>query len=147
MPVGVPVHFSITASSVMNAFFIPRLGGMIYAMPRMQTQLNLLASEQGTYDGLSANYSGDGFSDMTFKARALSSPGFDAWVESARRSEARLDAVTLRSLLEPGIERAPRRYSAVEGDVFHQMLSAEAQRRPGATRVASADRVRTTRGD
>ena len=105
MPVGVPVHFSITASSVMNAFFIPRLGGMIYAMPRMETQLSLLASEEGTYDGLSANYSGDGFSDMKFAARALSGPEFDAWVESARRAEARLDATTLTGLLAPGIER------------------------------------------
>jgi cytochrome o ubiquinol oxidase subunit 2 len=147
LPVGVPVHFSITASSVMNAFFIPRLGGMIYAMPRMQTQLSLLASEEGTYEGLSANYSGDGFSDMTFKARALSSPAFDAWVESARRSEAKLDATTLTGLLAPGIARVATRYSTVDGDVFHTVLSAGAQQRPGATRLATADPICTTRGN
>jgi cytochrome o ubiquinol oxidase subunit II len=147
LPVGVPVHFSITASSVMNAFFIPRLGGMIYAMPRMQTQLSLLASEEGTYDGLSANYSGDGFSDMAFKARALSGPAFDAWVESTRRSEARLDAATLKRLLAPGIERVATRYAAVDGDVFHAVLSAEAQQLPGTMRLATADPVCTTRGN
>ena len=147
MPVGVPVHFSITASSVMNAFFIPRLGGMIYAMPRMQTQLSLLASEEGTYDGLSANYSGDGFSDMKFAARALSGPEFDAWVESARRAEARLDATTLTGLLAPGIERVATQYSVVDGDVFHEVLTAEAPQRPGATRLATADPVCTMRGN
>jgi cytochrome o ubiquinol oxidase subunit 2 len=147
LPVGVPVHFSITASSVMNAFFIPRLGGMIYAMPRMQTQLSLLASEEGTYDGLSANYSGDGFSDMTFKARALPGPAFDAWVKSARRSKARLDAVTLMSLRAPGIEHVATLYSAVDGDVFHTVLTAEVQPRSGATRLATADPVCTTRGN
>jgi cytochrome o ubiquinol oxidase subunit 2 len=147
IPVGVPVHFSITASSVMNAFFIPRLGGMIYAMPRMQTQLSLLASEEGTYDGLSANYSGGGFSDMTFKARALPGRAFDAWVESARRSEGRLDATTLTRLLAPGIERVATHYSAVDGDVFHAVLTAEAKEGPGATRLATADPICPTRGD
>jgi len=147
MPVGVPVHFSITASSVMNAFFIPRLGGMIYAMPRMQTQLSLLASEQGTYDGLSANYSGAGFSDMKFAARALSGPAFDAWIESARRSEARLDATTLTGLLAPGIQPVAKQYSAMDGDVFHAVLTAEAQQRLGATHLATADPVCTTRGN
>jgi cytochrome o ubiquinol oxidase subunit II len=147
MPVGVPVHFTITASSVMNAFFIPRLGGMIYAMPRMQTQLSLLASEQGTYEGLSANYSGDGFSDMKFATRALSAPEFDAWVESARRSGARLDAAALTGLLAPGIERVATHYSAIDVSVFHTVLTAEAQQRPRATRLATADPVCTTRGN
>ena len=146
LPVGVPVHFSITASSVMNAFFIPRLGGMIYAMPRMQTQLSLLASEEGSYEGLSANYSGGGFSDMKFPARALSGPAFDAWIESARHSEARLDARELTGLLAPSLEHVAKRYSAVDGDVFGTVLTAQAQRPPAATRLATADPLRTTEG-
>ncbi len=35
VPAGTPVHFSITSASVFNAFFVPRLGSMIYAMPGM----------------------------------------------------------------------------------------------------------------
>lgn len=147
VPVGVPVHFSITASSVMNAFFIPQLGGMIYAMPRMQTQLNLLASEEGAYEGLSANYSGDGFSDMTFKARALAGPAFDAWIDSARHAEARLDATTLASLLAPGIERVATKYAAVDGDLFHQVLTTGAQQLPGATPLATGGLVCTLQGN
>ena len=146
MPVGVPVHFSITASSVMNAFFIPGLGGMIYAMPRMQTQLSLLASEEGTYDGISSNYSGAGFSDMKFAARALSAEAFDAWVVQARRSRTTLDAATLKGLIAPGIERVTKHYSAVDGDVFSTLLTAEAPQRPVATRLATVDPLCTTQG-
>ena len=37
LPVGTPVNFNITSDSVMNSFFIPQLGGQIYAMAGMQT--------------------------------------------------------------------------------------------------------------
>ncbi len=57
-PANVPVHFKVTSNSVMNSFFIPRLGSQIYAMAGMQTQLHLIADEAGTYDGISASYSG-----------------------------------------------------------------------------------------
>ncbi|STV68800.1 cytochrome o ubiquinol oxidase subunit II [Klebsiella pneumoniae] len=69
-PANVPVHFKVTSNSVMNSFFIPRLGSQIYAMAGMQTQLHLIADEAGTYDGISASYSGPGFSGMKFKAIA-----------------------------------------------------------------------------
>ena len=147
LPVGVPVHFSITASSVMNAFFIPRLGGMIYAMPRMQTQLSLLASEEGTYDGISSNYSGGGFSDMKFEARALSGPAFDEWVTLARRSPEKLDGSALYGLLAPGIERVAKQYSSVEGDPFRRVLTAGLYPGPRTTRLATSDPVCTTQGN
>ena len=60
-PVGTPVNFQITSDSVMNSFFIPQLGGQIYAMAGMQTQLHLIADEAGDYAGISANFSGTGF--------------------------------------------------------------------------------------
>ena len=66
VPAGVPIHFSLTSASVMNAFFIPQLGSMIYTMNGMTTQLNLQADAPGTFRGLSSHYSGDGFSDMHF---------------------------------------------------------------------------------
>ena len=61
-PVNVPVNFHITSGSVMNSFFIPQLGGQVYAMAGMQTQLHLIADAAGSYDGISGNYSGAGFS-------------------------------------------------------------------------------------
>jgi Cytochrome C oxidase subunit II, periplasmic domain len=62
VPAGVPIHFALTSASVMNAFFIPQLGSMIYTMNGMTTQLNLQADSPGTFRGLSSHYSGDGFS-------------------------------------------------------------------------------------
>src|SRR5690242_10123281 len=60
IPTGVPIHFTLTSASVMNAFFIPQLGSMIYTMNGMATQLNLKADGPGTFMGLSAMFSGDG---------------------------------------------------------------------------------------
>jgi len=73
----------------MNAFFIPRLGSMIYTMNGMATQLNLHADQAGTYAGLSSHYSGDGFSDMHFDVEAVPKDGFTAWGAMARAAAAR----------------------------------------------------------
>src|SRR5262249_16686744 len=66
VPVGTPISFELTSSGVMNSFFVPQLGGQIYTMAGMVTHLHLLAEHAGTYRGMSANYSGAGFSDMHF---------------------------------------------------------------------------------
>ena len=71
LPAGVPVHFSLTSASVMNAFFIPQLGSMIYTMNGMTTQLNLQADAPGTFRGLSSHFSGDGFPGMHFDVHAV----------------------------------------------------------------------------
>jgi cytochrome o ubiquinol oxidase subunit 2 len=92
IPVDTPVSFKLTSATVMNSFFIPSLGGQIYAMPGMQTQLQLQASEPGNYRGLSAQFSGDGFSDMHFQVLATDDVGFEAWVRRARSAATRLDA-------------------------------------------------------
>jgi len=70
IPKDVPVQFKVTSDSVMNSFFIPQLGGQIYAMAGMQTQLHLIANEAGTYKGISSNFSGRGFSGMKFNTIA-----------------------------------------------------------------------------
>ena len=72
VPAGVPLRFSLTSASVWNVFFVPQLGSMIYTMNGMRTQMNLQADEPGTFHGLSAHFSGDGFSDMHFAVRAVS---------------------------------------------------------------------------
>src|SRR4030088_2157794 len=86
VPAGVPLRFSMTSASVMNAFFVPQLGTMIYTMNGMMTQLNLQADEPGVFPGLSSQYSGDGFSGMAFEVRAVSSSDFDNWIAAARRA-------------------------------------------------------------
>ena len=51
----------------MNAFFVPQLGSMIYTMNGMVTRLNLQADKPASYRGLSAHFSGDGFSGHAFR--------------------------------------------------------------------------------
>ncbi len=83
LPVNTPVKFDITADAPMNSFWIPQLGGQIYAMPGMSTQLNLMADRMGVFNGSSANLSGRGFSDMRFKAIATNEAQFNNWTKVA----------------------------------------------------------------
>lgn len=109
LPTDRPINFQITSDTVMNAFFIPQLGSQIYAMAGMETKLHLIAREPGTYDGLSTNFSGEGFSDMHFKAIATSEDGFKDWIAKAKASPATLDAAGYNTLALPS-EKAPVAY-------------------------------------
>ena len=123
-PANVPVELHITSATVMNAFFIPQLGSQIYAMAGMQTQLHLLASESGTYQGLSSNYSGDGFSGMTFKAIAEPSRrGFDAWLAKVKDSQQTLGATDYERLARPSESNPVAYYSQVQPDLFADIMA------------------------
>jgi cytochrome o ubiquinol oxidase subunit II len=122
-PVGTPVNFNITSDSVMNSFFIPQLGGQIYAMAGMQTRLHLIADEAGDYAGESANFSGKGFSDMKFRAIASSPEEFNAWVAKVRASSDRLDMNRYNVVSQPD-EKAPVTYfSSVDPKLFHNIIA------------------------
>lgn len=122
LPTNVPVKFEITSDSVMNAFFVPQLGSQIYAMAGMETQVNLIANEPGTFAGLSSNYSGAGFSDMHFDTIATSQQGFDDWIKKAKASSTHLDAQTYHALTQPS-EKAPVAYYAtVMPDLFNGII-------------------------
>jgi cytochrome o ubiquinol oxidase subunit II len=81
LPVGKAVQFDITADAPMNSFWIPQLGGQMYAMPGMGTRLHLQADKAGEYYGSSANISGEGFSKMNFMTIASDEQEFDNWVK------------------------------------------------------------------
>ena len=123
IPAGTPVRFSLTSASVLNAFFIPQLGSMIYTMNGMRTELNLHADEPGTYRGLSSHYSGEGFSDMNFEVRAMAAGDFAAWVGSTRASGNRLDTATYVALARPSVKPPPSSYGAVDSDLFERIVS------------------------
>ncbi len=129
VPAGAPIEFSLSSASVMNSFFIPQLGSMIYTMPGMTTQLNLLAQQVGEYPGLGAQFSGDGFSDMHFLVRAVSGADFSAWIERTRDQGDTLDASTYRELATPGTAAAqsyrkvaPRLYEWIVADTVGKPL-------------------------
>jgi cytochrome o ubiquinol oxidase subunit II len=132
IPAGVPVHFGLTSGSVMNAFFVPELGSMIYTMNRMTTQLHLKADEPGTFLGMSSHYSGDGFATMQFNVEALPRDRFAAWVDETRKGAGgTLNAQAYEDLAKQSMNVAPFAYSAVEPDLFHKVVTQELPPGPG----------------
>ncbi|CAA2107924.1 ubiquinol oxidase subunit II [Variovorax paradoxus] len=123
-PVDRPIEFRITASSVMNSFFIPALAGQIYAMPGMQTKLNAVINKPGEFEGFSANYSGAGFSGMRFKFHGLSHEGFDQWIAKVKTGKDGELSRALYQKLEVPSEREPvRHYAAVAPDLYDAILN------------------------
>jgi cytochrome o ubiquinol oxidase subunit 2 len=131
VPAGVPLHFSLTSASVMNAFFIPQLGSMIYTMNGMTTQLNLIADQPGVFRGLSSHFSGDGFADMNFEVRAVSADQFNAWVGTTRSTGPSLTPTVYAGLSKQSIKVAPFSYREVDTGMFSKIVSQELPPGPG----------------
>ena len=118
VPAGRPVHFSITSASVFNVFFVPRMGSMIYAMPGMVSQLHLQADKPADMFGISAHFSGDGFSDMQFQVRSVPQGEFAAWAQSAKGSGLALDRAAYAQLAKQSHNVKPYAYAAVDPQLF-----------------------------
>ena len=131
VPAGVPVHFSLTSASVMNAFFIPQLGSMIYTMNGMTTRLNLQADEPGTFRGLSSHYSGDGFADMHFEVRAVPADQFAGWIDATRTTGQSLDPTGYTELAKQSVGVPPFTYRDVEPGLFQQITTQKLPPGPG----------------
>lgn len=123
LPVDRPVEFRITASTVMNSFYVPAMAGMVYAMPGMQTRLNAVMNRSGQYEGLSANYSGAGFSDMRFKLLSLGEGDFAAWVAQGRQAGEALTRATYLELEQPSHRVPVRRFARVEDGLYEAVLN------------------------
>ena len=121
------MSFELTSSGVMNSFFVPQLGGQIYTMAGMATHLNLQADYSGTYRGISANFSGDGFSDMHFDVDAVPPETFVRWVASTRNIGPVLDAQAYTDLVKPSTAVAPFTYRSISAGLFAGILSAGSQ--------------------
>lgn len=122
-PVGTPVNFQITSDAPMNSFWIPSLGGQIYAMSGMSTHLNLIADEAGSYNGSSANISGKGFAGMKFTAQATSQGEFDRWVNTARESPHALNGETYAQLAKQSINDPVAYFSTVENYFYESVVT------------------------
>ncbi|MBA5724146.1 ubiquinol oxidase subunit II [Candidatus Liberibacter sp.] len=122
-PVDRPLEFRITASSVMNSFYVPALAGQIYAMAGMETKLHAVINREGAYNGFSANYSGRGFSHMHFKFYGASEDDFNQWIAKIYRQGNYLDREKYL-LLEMPSERDPVQYfSPVETGLYNAILN------------------------
>ena len=131
VPAGTPVHFQITSASVFNVFFIPRLGSMIYAMPGMVAQLNLQADRPAELLGQSAQFSGDGFSDMNFQVKSVPAAQFDAWAQAAHGAGPLLDLTSYAALARQSQHVAPFTYRGVDPQLFHAIATMQVPPAPG----------------
>ena len=122
IPAGTPVQFQLTSATVMNSFFVPQLGSQIYAMGGMTTHLNLLADKPGEYPGFSAMFSGDGFSDMRFIAKAVPAGDFTAWLERVRGAGSALDEAEYAELAKPSKALPPTTYRSVKSNLFDRII-------------------------
>lgn len=123
MPVDTPVAFKLTSESMMNAFFVPQLGSMVYTMAGMQTRLHLIGHTPGTYAGMSSAYSGSGFSDMKFDARVVTDADFQQWLLQARGTGEHLGTARLGQLEVPTHGAPMQRFSSVDAGLFASVVA------------------------
>jgi cytochrome o ubiquinol oxidase subunit II len=121
-PAGTPVNFQITSDAPMNSFWIPQLGGQVYAMSGMQTQLHLMANKNGDYRGSSANISGKGFAGMNFTARASSQADFNTWVTAAQHSPHILDQSSYETLAKPSQANPRTTYALADKTLYNDII-------------------------
>ena len=122
-PVDTPIRFKITASTVMNSFYIPALAGQIYAMPGMETKLHAVINKPGTFDGFSANYSGAGFSGMRFKFLGMNAQDFSQWVEKTKAGTDTLSRDIYLHLQQPSAKEPVHRYASVAPALFDAVVN------------------------
>lgn len=121
VPKQTPINFTITSDAPMNSFWIPSLGGQVYAMSGMSTKLHLMANEEGVYKGSSANISGEGFAKMKFMAVSTSQSDFNAWVEKTKNSNNALSQKMYDELAQPAAGSVTY-YSRVEHNLYDTIV-------------------------
>ncbi len=123
IPKDTPIRFEITADAPMNSFWIPGLGGQIYAMPTMRTLLHLVANKEGDFRGSSANISGEGFSGMNFITRASSEKDFHQWLENAQQSSQSLDFEEYQRLVNPSKNHPVETFLLKDPHLFNKIIT------------------------
>lgn len=122
IPLHRPINFQLTADAPMNSFWIPQLGGQMYAMTGMTTQLHLIADTPGDFTGSAAEINGPGFAGMRFITRARSQDEFDTWVESVRNSSSVLDLPEYNRLAIPSENNQPTYYSSTDASLYNTII-------------------------
>jgi cytochrome o ubiquinol oxidase subunit 2 len=138
VPIGSPLHFQLTSASVMNVFFIPQLGSMIYTMNGMVTRLELRADEVGNYKGLSAHFSGDGFPDMLFDVQVVSQTDFASFASNTFKSDRALNGDSYREeLLRQSVPKGKTVYRLNDPLLFHDIATQKIPPGPGPREAAN----------
>jgi cytochrome o ubiquinol oxidase subunit II len=137
VPVGAPLHFRLTSGSVMNAFFIPQFGSMIYTMNGMTTRLELRADEVGDYQGLSSHFSGDGFPDMLFDVHVVTQPEFSDWATKTVHSDRAMNADIYKELIKQSVPKDKLVYRLEDPELFTNIATQRIAPGPGPEQTAN----------
>jgi cytochrome o ubiquinol oxidase subunit 2 len=106
----------------MSAFWVPNLGGMLYAMTGHVNLLNLMSQTPGDYPGSVAEINGPGFADMKFTTRVSSQEDFNNWVQDTQLTGATLDETAYNNLLKPSKANVAAVYSEYETGLYAKVL-------------------------
>jgi len=122
LPVGRPVHFSLTSGTVMQSLLMPRLAGQIYEMAGMTTQLNLVVSAPGTYWGENTQFNGTGFEKQKFQVLGVNPADFSRWVATVQQTPGELDDKAYQNLSRETVLPHPITFSKVESGLFMKIV-------------------------
>ena len=106
----------------MNSFWIPHLGGQIYAMPKMKSELHLIADKEGDFRGSSANLSGEGFAGMHFITRATTEDDYQQWVATSQQSMQQLGFEEYEKLALPSMDNSEEIYQLQDENLFERIM-------------------------
>ena len=123
IPEDRPVRFEITADSPMNSFWIPELGGQIYAMSGMSMALHLQADEPGTYFGTAANFTGEHFENMNFQVNATSDAEYEQWIQEAKNSPNTITDESYEEMSKPTEKEEPTLYSSFPEGIYERIVT------------------------
>ncbi len=122
VPVGTPVHFTLTADAPMSAFWIPTLGSQIYNMNGMSSQLNLIADHTGDFPGYTTNINGEGYARMKFMVHSRTQAEFDTWVKKAAASPRMMDTAEYEKLVKPETITEERDYMLMDTHLYDTII-------------------------
>jgi len=122
IPEDTPINLTLTSDAPMNSFWVPALAGQVYAMSGMSTKLHLMADTVGSYRGASANISGEGFANMTFKVNSMSNTDFSKWVIESANSKKPLDSTSYASLAKQSKDDGEITYMLMNNDLYNEII-------------------------
>jgi cytochrome o ubiquinol oxidase subunit II len=121
-PADRPIRLLVTSDTVLQSLMIPRLGGQIYAMAGMRTELNLKSDAPGIFAGENTQFNGKGFQNQKFKVLAVSPDEFAAWVARVQALPTRLDGPKYAEISQRAVASAPMYFSEVESGLFDKIM-------------------------